>query len=355
MKYVLYRAKPSQKVLNKILKITPNSPENIDVFIYQFRMFPQSKKVLSLALDLFENSPYEYVRGECLGLIANRISMLKYNQLKKIKDKAIKIAKDENINFSLKMGALFFLCSMSNLFSKEYSKFLMYQGALIQAFLINSIPGFHFNEKTDSLILCILQRTNFEPSMMLANRLIGKKWIYGKKKLPEQTENTFEELGIKKRRGTLEYDPMGIILSKRYGIEQSNKWKSFLGEQYVHAFGILKLGECVFTLGRSYWLSNQDSFNDIIFKALCKKNQIKIIDRNNRSLKYGLLLKNNKDRMSKDLMEGLIKCHERRNSIPSSHPYDDKNKASTSLKSKEQKNIVQSLKKSYQEIIKVID
>ena len=355
LRYVFYRVRNSKKALKFALDIAPFSPEHIDTLIYQFQLFPKDEEVLKTVLQLFKTSPYEHVRGECLILIADRMEMLRFSQRESLKENAIEISKDKKAHFSLKLGALLFLCNFSKLDDKKYSNFLINQEALMQAFLISSIPDFHFQNKNDKLISRIFERNSFEPSMMLSMKFLGKKWIYGRKNIPVQTENTFKELGVKLRYRNSDYDPVAELLCKRYGIQDTNTWKCILDKEYSHALGILKSAESVFVSGKNHWLSQQDSFNDLVFRSLCKRKGKSTLDKNEKELSYGVLLNKFKPNFSRELVSGLMKCHERRNSVPSSHPYNKKTgKRATYLRKGEQNDIIKHLKKSYDEILKEV-
>ncbi len=159
-------------------------------------------------------------------------------------------------------------------------------------------------------------------------------------------------------------DVIGNLIAKRYSVKKWNKWKDLLQGEYDHAFMELKFADFHFESHMSSWLNYQDAFSEIVFRSLqvflANKNAlgaISLVDRNGRRLDYGVLLGNLIFKSAFPvLQDGLQKTHNRRNSVPGSHPYDKHtgNKA-IPLKKKEQTILKLYLDDAYKEIIKIVE
>lgn len=237
---------------------------------------------------------------------------------------------------------------------------------MLQALLVPIIPNNRYGK--DDVVRKLLKRTSFEPGLMLAQELVKRKLNHNNfgcksSSLPKQVQNVFRELGL--IRGPMgKVDPMGEILSKRYGIAAWDKWRDVFGGEYVHGLQILSAADAIFDSGKSKWLGLQNSFNHAMFLVVQKcmqkykmKSVCKLIDKRGRAIDYGVLLDKNQvfPRVYPRIANGLRLSNDRRNSLRESHPYCKRSgKRTTWLTKGEQDKLKKKLKESYQEIIKLL-
>jgi hypothetical protein len=160
-------------------------------------------------------------------------------------------------------------------------------------------------------------------------------------------------------------DPIGEILTRRYKIRRWTKWKALFESDYVHALQILSQSDPVFDAGRSHWLSEQNSFNDALFRAMQKHlnalgqpGAMKTVGSDGKLIDFGGLVDANKPfaKTYPVIAMAFRETNARRNKIPGSHPYEKKGGAKTQhLKKEEQAVLWKKLAKAYAEIIKVFD
>ena len=250
----------------------------------------------------------------------------------------------------------------------KYSRFVQYQeNALLQSLLVPIIPDDRYGK--DDVISKLLRRTSYEPGIMLAEQLVKRKLTHRdfelrSNQLPSQVVNIYRALGII-RTPKSKIDPMGEILAKRYRIKNWQGWQELFKTDYIHAFQILSYAEAVFASGRSEWLNYQNSFNNALFLALQlylkmhnKPGTVNFKDRKGRLEKYGRLIdpKETFAKIYPSIATGLKLCNDRRNTLPGSHPYEEKSGTKTYwLQKKEQTDIMKQLKIAYGGIIKIVE
>jgi len=251
----------------------------------------------------------------------------------------------------------------------RYAKLLQYQkSALLQALLVPALPDDCYLDK--DFVKMFLKRTAFEPGIMLAEQFAKRKishLTYGvkTKNLPTQVQNVFDSVGIIHHRSTTTVDPIGEILKRRYKIHLWTKWKILFENDYVHALQILCQADPVYDSGRSRWLSEQNSFNDAMFRAMQKHlntlgqpGAMKTVGSDNKLIDFGVLVDANQPfaRTHPIIAEAFRDANARRNKIPGSHPYEKKGGAKTQhLNKEEQAKLAEKLTKAYAQIIKTFD
>ena len=67
-----------------------------------------------------------------------------------------------------------------------------------------------------------------------------------------------------------ERDYVGEALCRIYGCSSSKCWKYLLCTDYEYGLQILLEAEAAYNIDRSGWMRNQNSFNDMIVRALIK-------------------------------------------------------------------------------------
>jgi hypothetical protein len=71
VRFVLYRAEASPKLLNWTLDLIPQHPEQVDAFVAYLSNYGKSRRIVDKVTEILERpSPYEYVRGELWHVLA---------------------------------------------------------------------------------------------------------------------------------------------------------------------------------------------------------------------------------------------------------------------------------------------
>ncbi len=156
---------------------------------------------------------------------------------------------------------------------------------------------------------------------------------------------------------------MAEILHKRYGVPNAPVWRGLLSGEYLHALQQLTQAETLYAMGRSQWLNYQNSFNNAIFLALqAHLNGLALpgacttTDRTGKLIKFGVLLDaGHPFALSHPLIAGALRAaNDRRNKLPSSHPYDEKTSVrNRALGRREQDTVVGRLTLAYAEVVKL--
>jgi hypothetical protein len=363
-KYVLFHAAPSRRLLHYVLCLMPRHPEHIDAFAYYLRGHTPTRTIVNACTDLLKTSPYEYVKGEIWHLFAE---IMQPSEMRPLVRLAINTAKDKKTCFAFKWGALHFLCIAERARLGKYGKFIMYQDSwLLQALLAPVLPDARFMK--GDVAEKMLRRSAFEPGLALAEHLVRLRRTPAQlgvktNSLPSQVRNTLRALGLVSRRSP-SVDPMGEILSRRYGVQRWDGWKVILGIEYSHALQLLIIANNAFHIERSQWLSYQNSFNHslfIAFQLLLQAKGIvgaeKITDKNGQPIKFGVLVDPNQPFGKAHLIiaSAFASANSRRNTLPASHPYEQKGGQRTRyLRKNEQIRLVADLSKAYEEIVRIV-
>ena len=367
LRYVLYRAEPDNDLLRRVLTLVPRHPEHADVFFSYLGRFGYRKPIERMCLTLVRENPYPYVRGEAWHVLARcrrESKSLTASAPGDLTDRAIDIARVSGKDtFVERWGACHFLCSSEDATSNRYSRFLRYQAPLLQSFLGPVLPEAAFAE--DDLVAAYLRRTAPEPGLSVCSAIhehaldpsaLGLE----ANDLASQVANTLEELGVLSSPGPM-VDPIGEILKRRYGTPEGKSWHQLLGAEYVHALGLLKLGEAAFDTGRSFWLICQNGFNQVVFLALQQQLQAlnhpgacKTVNQHGVLIDFGVTLDANAP-FSKNvpIIGGCFReMNARRNRVPPSHPYEKKTaKQSQHLGKQERNRFVAKLRAAYSGLI----
>ncbi len=175
-KYIIYRANPSQKLLRLIIKLIGRHPEHIDAFLDYLSRHPRSKKITKACTSLLRATPYEYVQGRLWEFLAMRLNGFEMRYLNKY---AIETARDRNMSFSSRVGAVRFLIEHEKISGSKYANFIMFQDPpLLQALLVPHLPERCF--KDTSLMRMLLCRSLPEPGQPRRNRLAVSKGIWSR-------------------------------------------------------------------------------------------------------------------------------------------------------------------------------
>lgn len=366
LRYMLFRAPASEKIISLVIDIFSHAPEHIDACAVFLENYDRDDRIIFLCRDLIERGyPYDFVRGEIWKLLARMGSL---DELIALKDLAIDTIKYSKKGAAARIGAYAFLCRCESVGLGEYTKWMTWEDvALIQAILA---PYLIITPTSDfGVIRQMLSRSIPDPSLALTKNLsdakikvdqIGKP----KTELLAVIQNVYYVAGILPGEPRYRADPIGKILAQRYRVSKWNHWKEIFDVDYQHALMILTQSEALFGSHFSAWLSHQDSFNDALFRGFQKmlsrkgeSNAIPIHDGNGRLIPYGNLLHHNKFEKMYPIVAGHLQLvHDRRNLLPSSHPYEQKTGLKAKpLKKSEQRNIVARLGAAYNEIIQITE
>jgi hypothetical protein len=344
LRYVLYRAEPDGEVLRIVLRLIPHHPEHTDAFFAYLGQFDYRKTIERACLDLVEKSPYSYVRGEAWHILAKYCRVPKSNsatRIRRLTDKAIQIAKSQNSGIlNEKWGACHFLCASEEITGLRVSRFLKHQPPLLQALLAPVLPSSAYIK--GGAVESYLVRSLPEPGLAVCADLHMRNLnplSYGitEANLPSQVVNTLRELGVLSGPGQ-SVDPMGDILHRRYRVPRGGRWRQLLGNEYVHALGLLKQAEAAFLSNPSWWLVCQNSFNHAVFLALQAHlrsigdaGACTTVGKNGQLVDFGVMLDaTGPFARSCPTIAGCFRdMNSRRNAIPMAHPYEKRTATQT--------------------------
>ncbi len=364
-RYILFRAPQSEDILKIVLGTWEHYPEHTDAYVAFLENYQRNDDIVSLAIRLLEAKyPYDYVQGELWKLVARMGNSAELNRLIQL---AIDMVKTPNSGTASKFGIYIFFCQCDKSRLGNYEKWIMYEDkSLVQALVapylqIDSTSGMETSKKFLSRTLPDVYLGLVRP--MIESGMSFQSFGKNPAQFPVVAQQVYNAAGIS---GHIipAPDAIGNLITKRYSVKKWNKWKDLLQGEYDHAVMELKFADFHFESHLSSWLNYQDAFNEIVFRSmqifLANKNAagaISLVNKNGDRLDYGVLLGNSNFKLAYPILQdGLQKTHNRRNSVPGSHPYDKKtgNKASP-LKKKEQKTLKLYLDNAYNEIIKIVE
>jgi len=293
--------------------------------------------------------------------------MMEPSQMRRQIKRAIIAAKDKGGGLSLKWGACHFLCMAERAGLGKYGKLITFQdSALLQALLVPVLPVGRFQR--NDVVEKLLHRSTPEPGIALAERLVQlglthQSFGIQAKALPKQVQNVFRRLGLI-RTPIHVADAMGEILVKRYGITQWDGWRSLFKGEYSHALQLLSIADAIYHIGRSQWLSYQNSFNHSLFLVfqdwLTQRRlpgAVKTVGKDGRAVQFGTLVDANQPfgKAHPSIASPFASANARRNTLPASHPYEQTGgKKTHHLRKREQAKIRAELTKAYAEVVRIV-
>lgn len=362
-RYIIFRAGPSDKILQTVITLWDQNPHHIDAFASFLENFNRVKDIINLCIQDIDQSPYDFVRGEAWKILARMCTSAECRQLA---TKAVNAVKLKHCS-ATRIGAYKFLIRCEELGLGSYSKWMMFESqALIQAI---SIYNLELNDnKGVEVASQILLRGIPDPSLGLLHSLVSSQMTINQlgqqsNTLLPVTRNVYSKAGIIHDGRRIRWDVLGNRLSQRYKITKWNKWQTLFGSEYQHAYTMLNLAESYYRGHRSAWLAQQDAFNDALFRALqlflASKNASGVIPTSNIKglIDYGALINDKSFRNAYPLLSShLITVHNRRSTLPNAHPYEKRTgKKAIALKANEQRTMVAHLAAAYIEIIQILN
>lgn len=362
-RYVLFHAEPSSKLSGLVLRLMPRHPEHIDAFVHYLSRCRASLRIVTKCLDVLRATPYQYVQGEMWHILAR---MMEPHQMRRHLNRAAKAAKEKSAGLSLKWGVCHFLYAAERMGLGRHAEFTIFrQNSLLQALLVPVLPVGRFQR--NDVVEKLLRHSTPEPGIALAERLVQLELTHQSfgiqaKSLPKQVQNVFRRLGLIKG-PVAAVDPMGEILTRRYGTPRWDGWKSLVASEYSHALQLLSIADAAYDMGRSQWLSYQNSFNHSLLLAflnwLTAKRLlavVKTVGSDGKAVKFGALVDPNQAfaKAHPIVASAFAGANTRRNMLPGSHPYEQSGgKRTQHLRKKEQAKIGAELTKAYAEIVRI--
>ncbi len=369
LRYVLYRAGPSKRVLKTALNLLPRHPEHIDALAAYLQNYSRSRPIKRLVWDMLNSDLlYDHVEAE-LWMIAARMGTPQ--ELRQLLPRARSQAGRRPFSFSMRRGLLTFFMSCRN--AEVYSNTrtiqrLRSQSPYIQSLVLHQLIDRDF--RRHGLAAQLIQNPAPSPGMVLAGQLVQRRLSLSTlgvqvDSLAPEVRNVFEGLGLLHGQKKTRFDQIGDLLRNCYGVTYWRGWKGLLGDNYQHALQLLLTADNKFKSDRSGWLSSQNSFNDAVFRAfqafLHAKNHpgaVVMLDPKNRLHPFGRLLDQNTafSRAFPTLSACLRAGNDRRNSIPDSHPFEFKSLQRTKrLKVRERDVLKGRFATAYSEIIAFVN
>lgn len=353
LRYVLYRAEPDASVLGTVLRLLPRHPEHADAFFHYIAQFGYRKPVADLCVGLVADSPYGHIRGEAWHVLA-RYQPDRRMQSQSLRKSLVAQAREairagSSASFSERWGAAHFLCAAEAFGATRSLQMLRAQHSLLIAFLAPVLPDKAFVD--GGLVAHVLRRREPEPGLVLASvlhqRRVGPRALgVQANQLPSQVEHVFRELGLVAAAPTLA-DPIADVLENRFRAPRGKSWRNLLGSEYTHAMGLLRQAEANYAPAPSVWLALINSFNQTVFLALQghlaavgAPGACTIRNRHGDLVDFGVTLDINGpfSRAHPGLAACFRSINTRRNSLPTSHPYEKRSSAQATYLSKKQRD-----------------
>lgn len=357
LRFALYRAPRSRRILGIVLRLLPRYPEHIDAFVAFLSIYTKSRAIeKAIRQALLDGSPYDYVRAE-LWLLLSRLASRRAGV--RLRSAARADVGDRNNPAWLKFGALSFLRRCELLGDGKCTDRIRHQPAIVQALLVPGLDESVFSRR--QLIASLLRSKAPEPGLMLAAELARRGEThrdYGvqAKELAPEVQNTFKALKLLTARRGVAVDQVGDLLQKRYATAPAG-WREILGPEYLHCLRILVQADAHFDPARSHWLQQQNSFNDALTRRLIGRltsaglpGAARLIGRDGKLIKFGSLLAPGAPFVTHypDIANCFRAVNDRRNALPASHPYDEKRGVRNRyLSYREQRTFVRTLAQAY--------
>ena len=356
-KYFLYRGVASEEHLENLLELFARYPDLSDAFSHYFGKFHNNEKIIKSLIRIIESKrfPYQYVEGNVWLLLSlidiNRMS----SRLRGIAEKRVLLPMTKT-NPYLRYGLLSYLAPYSNDMSRRvFNRFLYEDSSVFQGLLLPALASTLSAEQYALILKQCFNRTKPDAGLAASYRLaiddIRFEQLGVQRRLAAPVRNSLVALGIQKSKVLPDITPFQELFENRYQIHISD-WKPFLRRDYNHAHRVLALANSAFVMNRSSWLCLMDAFNEILTRALIKKDRTiiqKLIGDDGKLIDYGILLNNGGLKNKYGLIiDAFIKVHKRRCSIPEAHPYEKHTqRRSTFLKPGEQGHYFGQLKSAY--------
>lgn len=365
-RYVMYRAPASSKILTLACRLLSRHPEHIDVFISYFGRYEKSTRIVNATFDyLASGVPYSYVRGELWQLLA-RLS--DRSALQRALPLARQDARKRHNCVAHSWGVMRYLLKCQEEKLSQIGKRLQKENPISRALLAPLLPSTEF--APNSIVTDLLRGRlceQFAGARELQRRKIKLNALgLRQRNLPDSCKRALLALGIVKRRHILSNrDWIALDLRKLYGCNNLEIWRRMLGTEYEHALQILIEAKNRFLIDYSGWLNQQDSFNDAVIRKFFEFLRVRglpghsaLVGGDGKLVNYGSLLQPAGPFATQypAVANALRTIHDRRNLLPSSHPYDKNSGLQNQyLKGPEQRILVSNVRSSLNSLALVVD
>lgn len=365
LRFSLYRAPASRKILGRVALLLDRHPEHIDAFRFFGRQFDSSKPMeRRICQVLRAGIPSAYVRGELWKWLAQIASDENIAQMRPLAMAELKQARDK---LTFAAGVLeFLLIAQRNGYGRVAHR-LKTQHSLVQAWCVPVLPESEY--EPGKAVETILRSQRGDPGVMLAKELVKRSLSHVSynirpRDLAPAVHNVFSGVGLIYRRNVPRIDQIAEIIDERYGTVSKGVWRPLLGAEYAHVLQILLQAESVFHSGRSTWLLFQNSFNHAVLNSFVMFLDSKglpgatsLTGRDGRLVKFGVLLQDGApfSRAHPGIARPFRTMNSRRNSLPAAHPYDERGgRQNEFLRRSEQRIMGEGLRSAYGELTALV-
>lgn len=334
LRYLLYRAPKSEKILASVIEMLPNFPEHVDAMSYFLWQYPVCRRLDNrFSGILTEYRFHDYARGELwhlIGRLASRRTMQTLLQT------AVSELKEHSDSLSIQWGVAHFLTSCYRRGLIPDLSYIRRLDPFVQSLIASSFP-LGTLQRQRALIRALLKSKHPEPGLALIPKLVQAGVSYTDYALRPSdlnviVRNGFRALNPQSIGRSSRSDPVSDLLSKRYGKAARGNWRGLLGKEYHRALAELVQAEKSWDLAPSTWLLHTNSFCQICFFALQRRQQrrrnaVYTPTHQGKDLRnYGVTLESREpfSRTFPAITDGLRMINSRRNHLPGPHPYEKK-------------------------------
>lgn len=366
LRFVMYRAEPSPRLLRLACLLMPRHPEHIDAFAAFLGRYGYRTSIRDCCLEMLAKTPYPYVAGEMWHLLAQHYeerSVFSAATRRRLANTASDIVRDRTADIAVKWGAAHFICAADAHDGRNRTRYLRNQNTILQGIIGPALPASALTP--GGVIRQFLISRDCEPGLGIASAMQAARVTpisvgIRAQRLPPQLAHALRKLGLIRSRQS-QVDVIGEEIDRRYGTSSTGEWRRLLGGEYAHALGLLVQAEAAFRPSPSYWLSHQNSFNQAVFLALQRHfvktgNPAAVTTTNaiGQLVDYGVTLDANNrfSRAHGPIAAPFRSMNTRRNRLPGSHPYEKKSAAQTKyLTAQERNRFVAALRSAYSDLL----
>ncbi|MEX2143602.1 MAG: hypothetical protein WD740_03330 [Anaerolineales bacterium] len=330
-RYMLFRAPRSRRILYAVARLWPKYPEHTDAYVAYLESFERSALIVNLCKkQIDQNYPYDFVIGEMWKLLAR---MSNPDEMRMASQQAIDTVKAKGNRIASRVGALSFLCACETHGLGSFSRWAQYESnpiaqSLISPYLDLRKSGARATAKR------MLRRSTPDAGLSLMRSFLSsrKKPIdlgVTNSEMNVVVQNSLFGVGLVENRSRPRPNPIAQLLKSRHNLPVWQNWLPLLGAEYQSAHESIVLANSSFLSYPTGWLGIIDGFCEIILRAFVQQLNLKnvpgaisLVNKNADPLDYGTILKSKpKLEMAYPvLIDRFKQLHDRRNSLPTSHP-----------------------------------
>lgn len=371
LRYVLFRAAPSKHVSRLVRLLLPRHPEHVDAFVKYLEGCRTGGWLSSIAVDVIDSSPYEYVRGRMWLLLSTHVAYLARKDAQgcaALSKRAKGVLRDANASPVLHWGAGMFVCRLEAQTGADCSRSARFVRSVhARALLADALPESCFAASRVGGLW--LRSGDLEVGLAMTTALLFRRkgladvGMKARDLRPTAVAQTARALGLTRGR-VPKQDLVGEVVARRFRVKSSGQWMRVLAKEYRHALGLLSRAESVFLSARSDWLVSMNAFNQVVFNRLQTHLQKKglpgadsLVKPNGDLRDFGAIL----DpagvfaKAHPNIATPFFAVNRRRNRLPGAHPYERKGGARNRyLGAQERNRFVRELRDAYEEIVTLV-